>query len=321
MKPRKEYIALALIIAALSAYLMLHKQDRLHYKMPRLEILHRKNITKITVNEASSGVTLQKREGRWLILPEKFPADSALVDEMAGKISTLTLTALAGGGGYDSVYGLEASSEIKVAAYSGDKILRSFEVGKAASTGRQTFVKLDKDKRIFYADGDFRHFFDKKVGDLRNKTVLSLDDHIIGITIQKGARESVFVKSPPETEGKLKGGKETSPQMWQTSAGAAADGRKIDKIISALSSLSCDSFVPSKTKKDFRNPTYVVTLRGKESYTFSLFKKEGDRYPAISSQSDYPFYLQGWEAEPTIKDLAGLAPAIKEAGHQRGKKI
>lgn len=319
MKPKKEYIILAILIAALSAYLVLHKEGRLHYKLPRLEKLNGKDITKLTLKDASSDIKLERKDGKWFILPEKFPADSALVDRMKRKISSLTLTALASGPGYDSIYGLDDSGAIKVGAYSGDKVLRGFEVGKSAPAGRQTFVKLRGDGRVFYADGNLRYLFYKKINDLRDKTVLSFNDIITGLTIKKGRRKSVFAEATPKVSGKS--GRKSPTPTWLTASGSKADGEKIDKIISTLSNLSCNGFVPSKTKEGFKHPAYVVTLKGKESYSLSLFKKEGDKYPALSSQSAYPFYLESWQAESIIKNLDILSGSAEKKSHIKEKKI
>lgn len=319
MKPKKEYVVLILIIAALSAYLVFHKESRLHYRMPVLGKISKKEITRLTLKDASSDITLQKEDGKWLILPEKYHADSSLIDGMEQKITSLTLTALASKAGYNSVYGLGNSGAISVTAYDGKKVLRSFDVGKPASEGRQTFITIGGDDRIFYADGDLRHSFARKVEDLRDKTVLSFNDGITGMTVGKGSRKSVFVKTTSGAKGK--NGKKSTVATWLTAEGSKADPGKIDDIISTLSSLNCDGFVPSKTKKDFTHPSYVVTLKGEKTYSLSLFRKEGDKYPAVSSQSDYPFYLEGWKAEALMKNLDALSAKAKEAGRLKGKKI
>ncbi|MEJ2685248.1 MAG: DUF4340 domain-containing protein [Candidatus Sulfobium sp.] len=320
MKLKKEYIVLAVLVVALSVYLIAHKQGRLHYKLPRLEQLKRKDITKLAVKNGVSEVTLQRKDGKWVILPEKFPADGSIADEMAEEISTLNLAALAGGAGFESVYGLGSSGAIAVSAYHGDKLLRSFEVGKPSSSGRLTFVKLRGDDRVYYARGNLRETFDKGTKDLRDKTVLSFHDRITGITIEEGRNREVFVKAPPKAIGKTGNGKKGATPKWLTAAGTKADGGKLDEIITTLSDLSCEGFVPSKTKKDFAHPTYIITLRGVEAYSLSLFRKEGDKYPALSSQSDYPFYLRNWQVETLLKDLDALWAARKETKPiKRGK--
>ena len=319
MKPKKEYIILVILIAALSAYLVFHKESRLHYRMPVLGKISKKEITKLTLKDASSDIILQKKDGKWLILPEKFPADPALADRMEEKITSLTLTALASKAGYDSVYGLDNAGAIRVSAYDGNRLLRSFAVGKAASEGRQTFIKIGGDDRVFYADGDLRESFAGKVEDLRDKTVLSFEDGITGVTIEKGRRKSVFVKGNSSAKGEP--GKKSNATTWLTAEGSKADAGKIGDIISTLSNLTCDGFVLSETKKDFTDPSYVVTLNGGKTYSLSLFRKEGDRYPAVSSQSDYPFYLEGWKAEALIKTLDALSAKTKQAGRLKEKKI
>lgn len=321
MKPKKEYIILVVLIVALSAYLALRREGSVHYKLPRLEKINKEEITKLTLKGASSDITLQKKNGKWLILPEKFPADPALLGRMERKISSLNLIALASSSGYDTVYGLDNSRAISVTAYHGNKVLRNFEVGKSASEGQQTFVKLKGDDRVFYADGNLRHSFDKKLEDLRDKTVLSFNDNITKLTIEKGKRKSVFTKAAPIASGKVGSSKKSTTPAWLTAAGSQADGKKINDIISTLSNLSCDSFAQSQAKRNFKKPTYVVTLKGKKSYSLSLFKKEGDNYPAISSQSASPFYMESWQAKELIKDLDGLTTSDRKVSPRKGKKV
>ena len=318
MKSKKEYVVLVLVIVALSAYLVAHKEGSVHYKLPRLEKLNSKNITKLAIKSASSDIALEEKGGKWLILPQGFPAKSEPVETMTEKVSGLTLTALASGAGHDSVYGLDESNAIKVSAYHGDKLLRSFEVGKSASSGRQTFVKLNGDDRVYYADGGIRYPFDKKIGDILDKTVLSFTEDITGMTVERGGSRSGFVKASGPGP-KVKGGAGNSAPKWHTVAGAIADGGRIGQIISTLSNLSCDAFVPSKTKEDFKKPAYIVTLTGKKSYSLSLFKKEGDKYPALSSQSNRPFYLRKGQAETLAKDLAALSGTAKKVRSHKGK--
>lgn len=312
MTLRKEYAVLAVLIVALSAYLIAHKEGRLHYKLPRLEQLKKKDITRLAVRNGASEVTLQRKAGKWVILPGKFPADGALADEMTEKISTLDLEALAGGGGYESVYGLGNSGSITVSAYHGHNLLRSFEVGKPSSSGRLTFVKLKGDDRVFYARGDLRDTFNKGTKDLRDRTVLSFHDRITGITIEEGKKKEVFVKAPSMPAGKKVYGRNGAATGWRTVAGAKAEGGKLDEIITTLSDLSCKGFVPARTKEDFAHPTYIITLQGAEAYSLSLFRKQEDEYPAVSSQSAYPFYLRNWQVETLLKDLNALLAVKKE---------
>ena len=76
--------------------------------------------------------------------------------------------------------------------------------------------------------------------------------------------------------------------------------------MNTLSSLECDKFIEDKKKENFKNPQFVISLKGDKQYSLSIFAKskdEEDKYPAISSQSDYPFMLSKWEADDILEKL------------------
>ncbi len=91
----------------------------------------------------------------------------------------------------------------------------------------------------------------------------------------------------------------------------AADGspvkaEEIDEIISSLSNFQCDEFIEDRKKDDFKSPLFTLTLKGINTYTISLFEKEDDQYPGISSESEYPFFISEWKAKRIMKELDSL---------------
>lgn len=79
---------------------------------------------------------------------------------------------------------------------------------------------------------------------------------------------------------------------WTTEDGREAQENVINGIIGTLANLRCAEFIEGKGKEDFSDPIFTITLQGASSVTLEIFdKQDDDKYPAISSQSDYPFLL------------------------------
>ncbi len=60
-----------------------------------------------------------------------------------------------------------------------------------------------------------------------------------------------------------------------------------------------------------QEPVFNITLKGTKEYTLRIFaKQEGDngKYPALSSESGFPFLLATYGAERIIKKPKDLFP-------------
>ncbi|MEN8247161.1 MAG: hypothetical protein ABFS43_19915, partial [Thermodesulfobacteriota bacterium] len=60
MKVKKEYIILAVVIAALVGYLVSRKQDRNLYELPQVESVQTKEITRVERSMAGETITFRK---------------------------------------------------------------------------------------------------------------------------------------------------------------------------------------------------------------------------------------------------------------------
>jgi hypothetical protein len=313
MKAKKEYIILIAIIIALGLYLILRSPDRTQYELPQLPSIDIAKITKIEIAKAHTSITLKKEGDKWEFEPQGYPADTDRVKRMLETIQELTVTALVSESKSYGRYDLEDDKKITVKAWVGDKPTREFDLGKAASSFRHTFVKLAGDDRIYHARGNFRGQFDLSVDNLRDKAVLSFDQaEIDEIHITKGTKEVTFARTqmPVEVtasqdEGETEGAPAPDVEMiWQTADGKKGDKTKLNRFISTLASLRCEKYIDDKKKEDFTNPTYTIKLKDTQEYALSIFAKtdeEAKNYPAISSGNDYPFLLPEWQVNNLMK--------------------
>ena len=302
MKIKKEYLILALIIVALSIYLFTRTRDRNLYELPVLPEVSKNEISKIEISKGNTGVVLSKRDEKWTIAPRDYPADGNLVEGMLNEFEKLAVTTLVSESGDYQRYDLDDDKKIAVKAWAGEKLLRDFEVGKPASSFRHTFVKLAGDDRVFHARNNFRNTFDKTVDALRDKAVLSYqtaditeiqvanETTSLTLTRTEESGEDAQAQADPSAAAASKPAK----MVWQNAGGKKGDTKNINRLLSTISSLRCEKFIDDRKKEDFTESIYTTELKGIQNHKLSIYaklKEEDESYPAVSSGSDYPFYL------------------------------
>jgi hypothetical protein len=313
MKVKKEYLVLLVIIVALSLYLVLRNPDRTYYQLPKVPDAKKADISKIEIIKNDTSVVLEKRDNRWRVSPQGYPADLDKVNGMLDALDNLTLTALVSEKKDYNRYDLNKDKAITVKAWTGNTMIRDFELGKTAPSYRHTFVKLAGDDRVYHARGNFRWNFDQTVDNLLDKTILSFDLHGIDeIRFTKGRESTTFSRKSPAEDDKAgqkdaaqSSGAQKSDRVWQSAEGKRVDESKINPLLTTLSRLRCDRYVENRKKETYHDPIYTVTLKGEKEYTLSIFAKEGEaskQYPAISSESAYPFVLTEQQAEKIMVD-------------------
>lgn len=324
MKSAKEYIILIVVIIGLAGYLFFHKTNHTQYTLPALEKIKAADISKIMINKKGSNIELKKKDDNWMIMPKAYPADKTKLKSMTESLADLTITAMVSEGEDDAPYELDADHKIHVTAYVGDKKVRSLDMGKMAPTYHHTFVRMDGNKKIYHAKGNLRSTFDKTIADLRDKAVLSFETADIGkIEIHKGDETvKLTLATPPvdvNAEANMKNKKEAkkasvAPKQpaWTDASGKKVEKNKVDDFLKKLSDLKCRSFVEGKTKKDFTNPIFTAGLSGTNDYTLNIYARadeKADKYPAVSSESNFPFFLSKYTAGDIMK---ALTPEKKE---------
>ncbi len=337
-KIKNEYIALIVIIIALAFYLVMRQDNRVHYKIPKLDTISQASIEKIDFTLKDKHVEITKKDGKWYLGEKNYLADEKRVKSMIETISGLTLTELVSRSKNYAPYELDDEKKIDVKAFgasSGDgngerKLLREFFIGKQGPTYEHTFVKLAKDDRVFLAKKSFRGYFDRgKEDDLRDKVVMEFDGNEVSeITIKTGESEFNFTKNvPAEPEPKTTGTEgekdanapSPAPKVeqaiqWLAKDGKVGDKDKIDAFIRQFANLECNRYLEGQEKKDFENrkPDLTVIMKGTKEYKISIFPKlpEGvqfsGQYPTVTSESPYVFTLASYRGENFINDAKDM---------------
>jgi hypothetical protein len=329
MRLKKQHVILLGVIAILLIYLLLGTgRNKISYKVPRLTQLAQEEITKVEIFKADQSLVLSGQEEDWLILPQEYPADPVKVRDMLETISGLTLTELAAEKENYERYELDEGGRIRVKAYSGEQVVREFDIGKVPSTYRHTFVRLADDTKVYYARESFRSRFDQEIKDLRHKVVMTFDKNEISeIRITQAGETMTLSKTmvPVEPESKPADQEGEDPETatvpepaeqeaWVTSEGKTADNNTLDAILSEMSDLRCDEFLEEDISEQEQEPVFAITVKGSKDFTLRIFTKQDDdaaaKYPALSSESPYAFLLSTYRAERIIKKQTDLFPEV-----------
>jgi hypothetical protein len=326
MKLKKEYLILIGVIAVLAiVFVVSGGRSKMRYRVPVLESLEKEGITRIEITRLGETVLLSKSQDVWTILPQEYKADPNKISSLLDVIADLALTELASEKKDDLRYELDEENKIGVRAFSGETLVREFDVGKVSPTYRHTFVRVGGDSRIYHARDSFRSTFDVDRSGLRHKSVMTFDKNEIteaSISQEEGAFHFTKKLLPPESQPAETDKEEeeelTEPaepeEVWETEEGTRAKKTAVDSILNQLSDLSCDEFIEDKSKEDFVDPICTVMLTGSKEFSLRIFAKddEADKYPALSSENPYPFFLSTWKAESFMKKPEDLLEKEEE---------
>jgi hypothetical protein len=272
---RITYIVLTGLIVVLSLYLALRQRDRMQYTIPELSALNANEIEVLEIEQPGAVVKLVRSGEIWQIQPEGFPGDPAVIGEMLKNAATLKLTELVSVTGNYGRFGLDEQSRIRVTVYTEDKALRSFDLGKRSSTYSHTFVRIDRDDRVFQTPGDPGAFFGLSGEDLRDRSVLSFDPETITDIRAQGDGWTVELAKTGTT--------------WATKTGDPWETDTIEELLATLSDLDAFGYLDQGGQEG--RPVLSISLTGSKPFTLEVFTKQDKLYPARSSENAYPFTL------------------------------
>ena len=317
MKLKKELFILVAVIIGLSVYLFVRKQDRALYDLPKLPPVAGSEITRIEITGPRSNLVLNRDDKGWSIGDQKVAASKSKVQQMIDTIEDLALTELISTSGDNVRYDLTPDKKIQVKAWTGDTLVREFDIGKTAPSFRHTFVRIADNPNVYNARDNFRSKFDQELADLRDMQVLSFPvSEIQQVQVTRGSeslllerRESALEQSTSEPTDEAATAPVKAELIWQTAEGVKANQARLDSFLTTLSQLNCDSYVAERSKEDFSSPVYHIRVKGAQDYELAIFGKLGedaDKHPAISSQNAYPFYLPDWQVKNLTPEFSEL---------------
>jgi hypothetical protein len=184
-------IALALVLAGLSAYIVLverkkpaEEESRLG---PKVFAVKADAIDEITVKSAAGERTsLRKAGGSWQITsPVSAPADEAEVAGIVSGLAMVDITRTVDENPADlGQYGL-AEPRVEVAFRAGGAAQQRLLIGDKTATSGDLYAKLPGQKKVFLISGSYDASFNRGTFDLRQKTVIAFDrDKVDRLTLK-----------------------------------------------------------------------------------------------------------------------------------------
>ena len=159
---------------------------------------------KILIEKDDGNLSIVSEDGKWLINNEKFEAVESNIDSMisyAQNIKALDRVASLSNAASVAKYEFDDANAIKVTLSAGDKVLRTFTLGKDSSTGIQCYATVNGTNDIYLVDGDYRNIFDKTVDQVRSKTVYSVQSvDISSVSVTRPGEETWAVSRTGEAE-------------------------------------------------------------------------------------------------------------------------
>lgn len=311
---KKEFIILSVLIIVICTYLVVHNSDKVNYSLPDIPEISISKISAIEIITSDSSLLLKKRDNNWYINSENYLADINSINLLTGFIKKLELTALISESKNFDLYGLSDNKKITVKVMEDSDLKLKFDIGKKASSLQHTFIRLDKDKRVYHANGNLRDEFDKTVDDLRDKKILLFDKTKISmISLENNDKKITLLRKEVPEETALNGKKDktnSKPEktkiIWQTDDGKEYDTVKANALINRIYNLKCASFIYNSKKEDYKEPLYTITVKDVKEHRLSFFPgvdEAAKGYPATSSDSDYSFLLSKYLAEDIMIDI------------------
>ena len=269
---KKEYLILAVVILALSVYLVLKKDNRQNYTLPEPMKIEQGEIDKIVITRKNIPVELVRENEIWVVSDKKFAADMAKINELLDVIRNLKVSGLISESRDTLRYELDEPQAIEIKAFKDKELLSSFKIGKTAPSGNHTFIMLTGDTKIYQADKNFQNRFNTSVDTLRDKQVLTFREAAIEqISLEKdGVHKKLTAVPATDKEKKV---------SWKFEDGTSPDKEVLTNLLSSLSFLTCERFSDSRSKEEMEKLSTLCKITIKDTITIVLNifeEKEGD---------------------------------------------
>lgn len=295
------------IIAVLLLYLFIANIKR-SSDMPDLT-LPGGTIDEILITRSNGTTRIFRKEGKWVVSDEAYPADAKVIDELEKRFREIRLSDLISSKGYYARYDLTPDKYTEVIFKKGEKVVQDFKIGKKSATSQHTFVKIDDRPEIYLAEGTFDIVVNKTRDDFRDREVLKVKrEAITAFTVNYQGREFVFAREAgqkPEAKDAKKGAVKHAGEQWVCRAfpGVALDTGRVKSLLQGLDPLRATSFPDMKKEILPQRLCMLQVKANQKEIILTLFKKD-DQYIATTSENPYVFGVEKWSIEKFL--LTGL---------------
>ncbi len=217
----------------------------------------------IVIEKSDGDLTIVNENGKWFINNEKYEAVESSIDSMidyAKDIKALDRVASLSNEASVTKYEFDQANAIKVTMSKGGKELRTFTLGKDASTGIQCYAAINGSKDIYLIDGDYRNIFDKTVDQVRSKTVYSVESvDISSVSLTAAGQETWAVSRSGDTDN----------LVWSVSgSNITLDASKAADWLNSFNTLTTSKWYG--TSDEIGGQPYVTLVLGTREGTITI---------------------------------------------------
>ncbi len=300
----KKIVISVSIIAVLILYVIIasvkHSTDA--PKLPSIVV----KADEILINREGGIIRLYMKNGTWAAGDKAYPADAKQVEEIEKRFKELRLTDLISSKGYYSKYDLTPDKYVEVILKKGEKILRSFKIGKKSMTNRHTFVKIDDRPEIYLAEGTFDIVQNKNLDDFRDREMLKVKrDAVSTFTVEYQGRTFAFTRTKEakanDRSSMKKDTKQPSGPAWGpwTCRGyetVQLNTRMVDNLLQSLDPLRATSFL-DMPKEALTQRLCTIRVRDHDNDIILTVYRNNGTYAAATSENPYVFEVDKYTIE------------------------
>lgn len=238
----------------------------------------------VEISNANGKIELSLDGSSWYVGHDNFQAEKSLIDNIVKTIKEVKVLDTVGklkSDDFNARYDLNDDKAMTVTAKKGDKVIRTLKVGKASSTGSQSYVTVDGGKDIYLVSGNYQTVYNKDENALKTKTVYNVvSSNIIGAKLTYNGETVEFSKDTTPN----------APKVWNyvDSEKTCAD----DKVSSWITQISICTATEWVDDAKILPKTRVANLNVKtatEEITLEIFsEKDGDATKYICSSNKTP---------------------------------
>ena len=246
---------------------------------------------RIVIESAKNGkIVLTKTDDVWMLGENKqYDTLSSEVNILVEALREYSVLQVVSKGGDEILYGLDDDARISVTAYQDDAVLCQYDVGKDASSIRQSYIRRAGEKDILLISDSWNSVFNVAMDDLRVRSVYSFaEDEITDAALI--TKDAGVIMMSRDANGEWIG---NYGQM-------TAEG--IANWISSVSMLNAAGWLPDDWQPSAEAVGFITLKLADRVVTNTIYPVEGeDRYIGTSSECPYAFYMSTYTKEKFLK--------------------
>ncbi len=310
MKLKKEYVSIVLVIIGLSVYIYSRTNDRINYELPQIDPINTENVTRISIEKPDKVILLTRDNGQWIVGKRGYPAGDRSLENLLKALDRFQVTDLVSRSKNYRRYSLDQESAIEVKVRAGQEQVCSFQVGKQASTYRNSYVKLANDPNSYLSKTNMKQTLDKEPDDFLDKVVLSFEEKKLQKIVIQGLDGTLTLNRGNKTAGSEEDEEAKAGTAWMTAAGKEVDPASVNTLLQSIDGLTCSSYLEHKEKQDFQSPDHRLALINAQEDILSLYleKKEENatKYRGTSKENGFPFTLSKQKGKEIVEAVNKL---------------